>query len=75
MTFGEFFGTAGVAALIAAIVTALINHFGALYIMSYQYRLAERKKLQDLMGRYTGRMLEAAVQAWRHGHPPEIALV
>src|SRR5271165_1220963 len=65
MTFSQFFGTAGVAALVAAIVVALINHFGSLQIMRYQYRLAERKKLQNLMGRYTGRMLEAAVD-WDH---------
>lgn len=65
MTSEEFFGTAGVAALVAAVVTAFVNYFGALHIMRYRYRLAERKKLQDLMGRYIGRMLEAAVD-WDH---------
>ena len=65
MTFGEFFGTAGIAALVAAIVVALINYFGSLRTMRYQYQLAERKKVQKLMGRYIGRMLEAAVD-WDH---------
>jgi hypothetical protein len=59
--FLHYLFTAGVAAAVAAIVVALINNWGAFRSINFQYRLEERRKLRDLMGEYTGRLLEAAV--------------
>lgn len=54
-------GTLGIPAAVAAIVTALISYRGGLQTIYRNYELEEQKKLRELMGRYTGRMLEAAV--------------
>jgi hypothetical protein len=63
--FIDVLGTAGLAAGVATVVAAVLNNRGALRIVNVQYRLEERRKLRDLMGSYTGRMLEAAVD-WDH---------
>lgn len=54
-------GTLGIPAAVAAIVTALISYRGGLQTIYRNYELEEQKKLRELMGKYTGRMLEAAV--------------
>lgn len=54
-------GTLGIPAAVAAIVTALISYHGGIQTIYRNYELEEQKKLRELMGKYTGRMLEAAV--------------
>jgi len=54
-------GTLGIPAIVAAIVTALINYRGGLRQIYTKYELEQQRELRALMGRYTGRMLEAAV--------------
>jgi hypothetical protein len=54
-------GTLGIPAAVAAIVTALINYRGGLRTVYMKYELEQQRELRALMGRYTGRMLEAAI--------------
>jgi len=54
-------GTLGIPAAVAAIVTALINYRGGIRSLYTKYELEQQKELRELMGEYTGRMLEAAI--------------
>ena len=54
-------GVLGIPAAVAAIVTAVINYRGGIRNLYTQYELEQQRELRALMGAYTGRMLEAAI--------------
>jgi hypothetical protein len=61
MSVLQIVGLLGIPAAVSLIVTAVINYRSGLRKVYTEYELEQQRELRALMGRYTGRMLEAAI--------------
>jgi hypothetical protein len=71
-------GLLGIPAAVATIISAYISYRGVTRKLYAEYELDQQKELRELMGAYTGRMLEAAIdwdrrmmQLYDYWHKPD----